>query len=141
MSRNAHALEVSESESLITALETARLLRVHISTVRRWIKQGKLPAYRVGGKGVRVRYGDVQKLIAPIGESQQKARRMDKAEPFAIRPLTEEEQQRAFAAIEGARKLQDEFRAKYGTMVPESWELLNESREERTQQLMRAADE
>ena len=55
--------------------------------------------------------------------------------------LTGEEQRRAREAVASARKLQDEFRAKYGTMTPESWQLLNESREERTSDLMRATEE
>lgn len=32
----------------LTPEEVAATLRVHISTVRRWIRDGRLPAYRVG---------------------------------------------------------------------------------------------
>jgi hypothetical protein len=65
---------------------------------------------------------------------------MEKAERLGIRPLTEEEQKAALAAVARARELQQELLAKYGTLTPEGWELLNESRDERTKDLMRAVE-
>jgi hypothetical protein len=66
---------------------------------------------------------------------------MGSANQYRILRLTKDEQQRALTAVESARRLQAELRDKYGKMEPESWELLNESRNERTEQLMRAAEE
>jgi hypothetical protein len=43
--------------------------------------------------------------------------------------------------VASARALQDELRATYGTMAPESWELLNASRNERTANLSVAPEE
>jgi excisionase family DNA binding protein len=37
-----------EQQSFLTPQEVSDLLRVSIHTVRRWIKEGKLPAYKVG---------------------------------------------------------------------------------------------
>lgn len=37
-----------EEQSFLTPQEVSDLLRVSIHTVRRWIKEGKLPAYKVG---------------------------------------------------------------------------------------------
>jgi excisionase family DNA binding protein len=104
---------------------------VHISTIRRWIRQGKLPAYRVGDKGIRVRYGDVMQLLTPVGNGHEDGQRADNRLPQPSH-LTDEEQHRAHEAVETARALQHELRAEYGTMTPESWEFLKESREERT---------
>ncbi len=42
-----------ESDHMMTTSEVARLLKVHINTVRRWSDQGILKAYRVGSRGDR----------------------------------------------------------------------------------------
>ena len=38
---------------MLTTTEAARYLSVHPNTVRRWEKQGLLPAYRLGTRGDR----------------------------------------------------------------------------------------
>jgi len=38
---------------MITTSDVARLLNVHINTVRRWSNQGILKAYRIGSRGDR----------------------------------------------------------------------------------------
>ena len=38
---------------MLTTSDVARLLNVHINTVRRWNNQGKLKAYRIGSRGDR----------------------------------------------------------------------------------------
>ncbi len=40
-------------QSFLTPQEVSELLRVSVYTVRRWIKQGQLPAYRIG-RGWRI---------------------------------------------------------------------------------------
>ena len=45
-----HAIE---QQSFFTPREVSELLRVSVYTVRRWIRQGDLPAYKVG-RGWRV---------------------------------------------------------------------------------------
>lgn len=42
-----------EHQTFLTPQEVSELLRVSVYTVRRWIKQGSLPAYKVG-RGWRV---------------------------------------------------------------------------------------
>jgi excisionase family DNA binding protein len=39
---------LTKEQSFLTPQEVSDLLRVSIYTVRRWIKEGKLPAYKVG---------------------------------------------------------------------------------------------
>ena len=49
-----------EAEAFMTCQEVADFLRVHLSSVRRWSRTGKLTAYRVGGRGDwRYRHEDV----------------------------------------------------------------------------------
>jgi excisionase family DNA binding protein len=54
-------------ERLMTPEEVAEYLRVHVQTVRGWIRSGTLPARRVAGlRALRVRFGDVEKLLQPV---------------------------------------------------------------------------
>lgn len=47
-------------EMLMTCDEVAELLRVHVSSVRRWSRSGRLKAYKVGGRGDwRYKHSDV----------------------------------------------------------------------------------
>jgi excisionase family DNA binding protein len=41
------------SNGLLTARQAARLLNVHVNTVRRWNDRGILKAYRIGPRGDR----------------------------------------------------------------------------------------
>ncbi len=45
--------EEREIEPMLTTAEVARLLNVHINTVRRWSKQGVLTSYKIGSRGDR----------------------------------------------------------------------------------------
>ncbi len=40
-------------DPMLTTSDVARLLNVHINTVRRWSNQGILKAYRIGSRGDR----------------------------------------------------------------------------------------
>ena len=40
-------------EPILTTSEVARLLNVHINTVRRWSNSGSLASYRIGTRGDR----------------------------------------------------------------------------------------
>jgi excisionase family DNA binding protein len=40
-------------EPMLTTSDVARLLNVHINTVRRWSNQGTLKTYRIGARGDR----------------------------------------------------------------------------------------
>jgi hypothetical protein len=53
-----------------------------------------------------------------------------------VRPLTIKEQQRGLRALKEMQRLRAELAATYGTLKPESWELVNASRDERTRELM-----
>jgi excisionase family DNA binding protein len=47
------ATNAAEPQSFLTPQEVSSLLRVSVYTVRRWIKEGSLPAYKVG-RGWRI---------------------------------------------------------------------------------------
>lgn len=54
-----------DSGELLTVPEAAELLKVSAVTVSRWLKQGRLPAYRVGPRAVRIRRADIDRILAP----------------------------------------------------------------------------
>jgi len=43
--------EKADDKAIMTCDEVAEFLRVHVSSVRRWSRCGKLRAYKVGGRG------------------------------------------------------------------------------------------
>lgn len=61
----------------LTTEEVADYLRVRPSTVRQWIRQGTLPALRVGGTrlGYRIRRSDLDRFIAKHYEGSEEDKR------------------------------------------------------------------
>ncbi len=45
--------EYEDIDPMLTTSDAARLINVHINTVRRWANQGILKAYRIGTRGDR----------------------------------------------------------------------------------------
>lgn len=52
----------------LTMKDAARRLRVVPLTVRRWIRDGRLPGYRLGPRLLRVRADEVDALARRIGD-------------------------------------------------------------------------
>jgi excisionase family DNA binding protein len=123
------------SEDYVTVVEAATLLKVSQSTIWRWIGEGELPAYRLGQRRVWLRKSDLARLISPIGERLEVRRQeTSDAEQKSREPLTAEERGRGIAAIEQARRLQESILAnRGGRPFSSSWRLLEELREERTE--------
>ncbi|MGD8622899.1 MAG: helix-turn-helix domain-containing protein [Anaerolineae bacterium] len=56
-------MSTAEPQSFLTPQEVSNLLRVSVYTVRRWIKEGNLPAYKVG-RGWRIRESDLDEWLS-----------------------------------------------------------------------------
>ena len=62
-------------DPMLTASEVARLLNVHMNTVRRWSNQGVLKAYRIGSRGDRrFRQEDIAYFLSRENNANSKRR-------------------------------------------------------------------
>lgn len=121
-------------EEYVTVAEAATLLRAAPSTIRRWIREGDVPAYRLGRRRVALRRNDLADLITP-------ARKLNLPgdELVEVPRLTPEEKQRGLEALERTRRHRKEILARRGgAPFPSSVEIIHEMREERDRQLMDA---
>lgn len=122
---------------LLTIAEAAKLLKVSTITLHRWLKQGRLPAYHVGPRAVRIRRQDLQSVMRPTHRKEESP--MTAALPvrtdLQLTPPTEEEVRRTLAALDAARALGERIGARRGDQpFEESWRIIQEAREERSQQ-------
>jgi excisionase family DNA binding protein len=54
-------------EEILTVREAARFLKVSVNSIRRYIRLGRLPAYRIADERVlRIKRLDLEKLLTPV---------------------------------------------------------------------------
>lgn len=132
-------MAIDHDTDLLTVREAAGLLKVSAVTIRRWLKQGRLPAQRVGPKAIRISRRDLAALMAPAHQAEP-ASAVDAPRWTQIHtsldtilPLTEEEKRRALEALEESRKLGERILARRaGKPLEETWPIIREAREERS---------
>jgi excisionase family DNA binding protein len=123
-------------EAYLTVSEAAALLKVHKSTIRRWIGQGDLPAYRIGRRRVALKRTDVARLVKPARVQRVDDSAMTKPDVAVIRRLSPEQQRQGLRALEELRRLHQRVYAELGDKpLTPSWEILAELRDERSRQL------
>lgn len=125
------------AEEYLTITDTAQALRVSTVTVHRWIKQGRLPAYHVGPRRVRVRRADLAKVMTPVVQEEVTVVQEREPSRMVIKPLTDEEVEQGLQALRQADALITAiWSRRKGKPLGNSDELLHEAREERTKQLL-----
>jgi len=61
----------SNIDPMLTTGEVARILNVHINTIRRWSNQGILKAYRIGSRGDRrFKREDIAEFFSSDGKNR-----------------------------------------------------------------------
>ena len=133
---NTKEQETAPGQSYLTVAQAAEHLGVHSSTIRRWIDLGILRAYRLGQKRIALKPSDVERMV--VRRRERLHGPMERKIPGR---MTKAQQQRGLKALAELRRFRDEMAAKYGKLEPEGWVLLNESRDERTRQLMGEVEE
>jgi excisionase family DNA binding protein len=120
----------------VTVAEAAALLKVHKSTIRRWIDRGELPAYRVGRRRVALKRTDLARMITALPRTEDWGGGIASPEFEVTHRLSPEQQQRGFQVLAELRRLHEQVRAELGDAPLEpSWEILAELRDERSRQL------
>jgi excisionase family DNA binding protein len=59
----------AHTPAYLTIDEVSTVCRVSGRTVRNWIRSGRLPAYKLGPKTVRISVNDLAEMMEPIGRS------------------------------------------------------------------------
>jgi excisionase family DNA binding protein len=124
----------NHDSELLTIAEATRLLKVGRTTLHRWLKAGRLRAYQVGPKAVRIRRGDLAAVMTPIAGGE--VTPVKEAQPIpiqtTIRPLTDADIRRGLAALKRSQALTARMRAQRGGQpYAPSWPLIREERDER----------
>jgi excisionase family DNA binding protein len=132
-----HAVAMNKDE-LLTMSEAAKALGVSIPTIKRWLKDGRIPTYRLGPRFVRIRRADLARALTPIVEPMSSASILAsrKLTPITatptVQPLTADEIAQLDAAIEGSQQVIARIRARRGGKpLGSSWPILREIREKR----------
>ena len=123
---------------LLTIAEAAKHLKVSTLTVHRWLKAGRLPAYHVGPKAVRIRRADLQALLTPVARREVTPMKETQLTPIqtSIRPLTDEEAAATLAALAEAQAFTMAMRERRrGRRLAASWPLIREERARRGEQV------
>jgi excisionase family DNA binding protein len=130
----------THSGSFLSVAEAARRLRVSHSTLWRWIGAGRLPAYRIGPKTLRIKEEDLAGVVQPAGARRKEVTPVH--QPSSIRttleisPLTDEERRSGLEVLEQIDALQAKMLAERGGQpFPSSIDLIRQMREERSRQL------
>ncbi len=85
---------------LLTIAEAAKLLKISTVTLARWLKQGRLPAYHVGPRAVRIRRQDLAAMLRPTGTSRKEGpMRIEQFKQTLATPPTPEELARRQALV------------------------------------------
>lgn len=128
-------MAMTQSE-LLTIAEAAELVKVDPSTIRRWIKSGRLHALRPGPRTVRVRRSELDVEVERPSYGLRFIDGDDGPDPIPVPPMTEARRQQMFRAIERAQQLREEQVHDYGVFPTPSWQLQHESNDERLRSML-----
>ncbi len=118
-------------EDYVTIAGAAALLRVSTSSIRRWIDDGTLIAYRLGRRRVLLRRKDLSRALRPTAPGPNPP-----AEDEVREPVSAAERARILALVADARlRLAEMLERRGGRGFRSSGDVLNELRDERTAEL------
>src|SRR3954470_21351879 len=125
-------MAISEAADLLTVAEAAKALKVSPITVHRWLKQGRLTAYRVGPRAIRISRSELTRILVPHDNAKPVSPLPETLSPAAdlqVTPPSPEQLDRRRAAIVQAKALRAQMRARRGgAPLASSWPLIREAR-------------
>ena len=125
---------VAESE-FYTIGEAARALQVSPSTVWRWIDKGRLNAYRVGEKKIRIEREELARAVKPFTRERRRGGAMTKETETGVRIMAASAAAKndQLAVVEEARRLQEQILARRrGRPLPASYKDIEKARRARS---------
>ncbi len=126
-------------QDFYTVAQAADALGVSVSTIRRWIADQRLPAFRLGPKALRIKKQDLDAAM-PLPATVE-ARPPMMLRPIyrslsEIPPLTDEDRARRWAAVEAMDAFRKELSAgRGGKLFSDSAALIRSEREKRSRHL------
>lgn len=133
-------MAIAPEHEWLTIAEAAKLLRVDRSTIRRWIKNGRLPAERFGERAIRIsRGGLTPNTASSTHRSVEVDEEIDRLTPVIAERMDEETRLRLLRAVEQSRRrraMEEAAGIVSNPHCPPAWVLINEARDERAAQLM-----
>lgn len=126
-------------DDYLTIPEAAEQLGVAESTIRRWIREERLQAYRLGDRRILLKRVDLDRLVRPVRKETEPSTMTIETDIDRIRGrrLTPEEQARGFAAMAELDRLGHEMAERRdGKPYVPVVQLLYEEREARTRRIM-----
>jgi excisionase family DNA binding protein len=134
----AYTMAIGQDAELLTIAEAAQALKVSKVTIHRWLKQGRLTAYRVGPRAVRIGRSELSRLLTPR-KGKEVSPMPEILRPPAdvvVSPPSQEQIERRLAAISQAKELRAQMRKRRGgAPLPSSWQLIRQAREERARRV------
>jgi len=125
----------------VSVNEAAKRLHVSHPTVWRWIKSGRLPAYRVGPKTIRVKLADLDRVVRPATVAREDMTSMTQPVPIDansehVPVLTPGQREAALAVLAEIDALQETMLEENGGVpFSSSIEIIRQMRQERSDAL------
>lgn len=127
-----------DQDDFVTVSEAAKALGVSVPTIKRWLKNGRIPAYHLGPRFIRIRRADLTRVLTPVREEviPMPERPVRELAPIPttliVKPLTAAQIAQLDEAIQGTQEAIDLIRMRRnGEPLAPSWPILHEIREER----------
>jgi len=110
-----------ELDPFYTIREAAKALRVSQGTVWRWVRDRKLPAYKVGDRAIRIKREDLPRVL----------KRTDAGVEEAAKEATTPDKEQQLLVLKQAQALRAKIERRVGKPLPSSAEEIRALREER----------
>jgi excisionase family DNA binding protein len=123
--------EIVGFDDFVSVSEAARLLSISEVTLRRWVTHGRIKAYRLGPKKLRLRRRELASLVSPA-KVEAGGRVVN---GVVLVPMSSRRRSDADIVSEARAMLDAQRKRRGNKVVVEAWEDINAARDERSDHL------